>query len=125
HRPPADRRGPARPRAARRAHRPRRPRRRPGRPQHLAQRRRRADRRRRRGRPRLLVAPPRRRPDPRGPRDREARMTLARPPRPGLARRLGARLRTLAGLVAHFLHPARFVLAPLLIVLLLAGALLW
>jgi hypothetical protein len=52
-------------------------------------------------------------------------MTLARPPRPGLARRLGARLRTLAGLVAHFLHPARFVLAPLLIVLLLAGALLW
>lgn len=52
-------------------------------------------------------------------------MTVARPPRPGLLRRLGARLRTIAGLVAHFLHPARFVLAPLLIVLLLAGVLLW
>lgn len=47
-----------------------------------------------------------------------------RPPRPGLLRRLGARLRTTGRLVAHFLHPARFVLAPLLIVLLLAGILL-
>lgn len=50
---------------------------------------------------------------------------VQRPPRPGLLRRLGARLRTVARLVLHFLHPARFVLAPLLIVLLLAGVLLW
>jgi hypothetical protein len=50
---------------------------------------------------------------------------VARPPRPGLLRRLAARLRTIGGLVLHFLHPARFVLAPLLIVLLLAGVLLW
>lgn len=47
-----------------------------------------------------------------------------RPPRPGLLRRLGARLRTVLRLVLHFLHPARFVLAPLLVVLLLAGILL-
>jgi len=47
-----------------------------------------------------------------------------RPPRPGLLRRLGARARTLTRLVGHFLHPARFILAPLLIVLLLAGILL-
>lgn len=50
---------------------------------------------------------------------------VQRPQRPGLLRRLGARLRTIARLVLHFLHPARFVLAPLLIVLLLAGVLLW
>lgn len=50
--------------------------------------------------------------------------TPPRPPRPGFFRRLGARLRTVLRLVAHFLHPARFVLAPLLIVLLLAGILL-
>ncbi len=50
--------------------------------------------------------------------------TPARPPRPGLLRRLGARTRTLLRLVGHFLHPARFILAPLLIVLLLAGILL-
>ena len=47
-----------------------------------------------------------------------------RPPRPGLLRRLGARARTVLRLVAHFLHPARFILAPLLLVLLLAGVLL-
>ncbi|MBK7827597.1 DUF5989 family protein [Nannocystis sp.] len=47
-----------------------------------------------------------------------------RPPPPGLARRLAARLRTAARLIFHFLHPARFILAPLLIVLLLAGILL-
>ena len=47
-----------------------------------------------------------------------------RPPRPGLARRLGARVRTALRLIGHFLPPARFVLAPLLIVLLLAGILL-
>lgn len=50
---------------------------------------------------------------------------IERPPRPGLLRRMGARARTLVRLVAHFLHPARFILAPLLIVLLLAGVLLW
>jgi len=49
---------------------------------------------------------------------------LQRPPRPGLLRRLGARARTVARLILHFLHPARFVLAPLLLVLLLAGVLL-
>lgn len=48
----------------------------------------------------------------------------ARPPRPGALRRIGARLRTTARLILHFLHPARFILAPLLIVLLLAGILL-
>jgi hypothetical protein len=48
----------------------------------------------------------------------------ARPPRPGALRRLGARLRTASRLVLHFLHPARFILAPLLLVLLLAGILL-
>lgn len=52
------------------------------------------------------------------------RPPLQRPPRPGLLRRLGARLRTIARLILHFLHPARFVLAPLLLVLLLAGVLL-
>ena len=45
--------------------------------------------------------------------------------KPGVLRRLGGRLRTAGALVLHFLHPARFVLAPLLIVLLLAGILLW
>lgn len=49
---------------------------------------------------------------------------FARPQRPGTLRRLAARLRTAARLVLHFLHPARFILAPLLIVLLLAGILL-
>lgn len=47
------------------------------------------------------------------------------PPRPGFGRRLAARARTLGRLVLHFLHPARFILAPLLLVLLLAGVLLW
>lgn len=47
-----------------------------------------------------------------------------RPARPPLLRRLGARARTLVRLIAHFLHPARFILAPLLLVLLLAGVLL-
>lgn len=47
-----------------------------------------------------------------------------RPQRPGLFKRLGARLRTVLRLIGHFLHPARFILAPLLIVLLLAGVLL-
>lgn len=51
-------------------------------------------------------------------------MNPPRPKRPGLLRRLGARARTILGLILHFLHPARFVLAPLLIVLLLAGMLL-
>lgn len=50
--------------------------------------------------------------------------TPPRPPRPGFVRRLCARLRTVGRLIAHFLHPARFILAPLLIVLLLAGILL-
>jgi len=45
--------------------------------------------------------------------------------RPGFLRRLSARLKTVGSLVAHFLHPARFVLAPLLLVLLCAGVLLW
>lgn len=45
--------------------------------------------------------------------------------KPSLLRRLSARMRTAGALVLHFLHPARFVLAPLLIVLLLAGVLLW
>jgi hypothetical protein len=49
---------------------------------------------------------------------------FVRPPRPGALRRLAARLRTAGRLVLHFLHPARFILAPLLIVLLLAGILL-
>ncbi|MFV8754559.1 DUF5989 family protein [Nannocystaceae bacterium ST9] len=44
---------------------------------------------------------------------------------PSLARRLLARSKTVAQLILHFLHPARFVLAPMLIVLLLAGILLW
>lgn len=35
-----------------------------------------------------------------------------------------SRLRTVAELVRHFLHPHRFFLAPLLLVLLLAGLLL-
>jgi hypothetical protein len=35
------------------------------------------------------------------------------------------RLHTLAQLVRHFLHPARFVLLPLLLVLLAASVLLW
>ena len=39
--------------------------------------------------------------------------------------RVWARLRTAGALVLHFLHPARFVLAPLLLVLLLGGVLLW
>jgi hypothetical protein len=45
--------------------------------------------------------------------------------RPSLFARLAARTRTTGQLILHFLHPARFVLAPLLIVLLLAGVLLW
>ncbi len=40
------------------------------------------------------------------------------------ARRLCSRWRTLAGLFAHFAHRQRFFLAPLLLVLLLAGVLL-
>lgn len=51
-------------------------------------------------------------------------MTPPRPSPPSLPRRLGARLRTIARLIGHFLHPARFILAPLLLVLLLAGLLL-
>lgn len=47
-----------------------------------------------------------------------------RPPRPGLLRRLVARMRTVGRLILHFLHPARFILAPLLVVVLLAGILL-
>ena len=60
------------------------------------------------------------------PADRAAAMNAAppRPRRPGFFRRLGARARTILRLILHFLHPARFVLAPLLIVLLLAGILL-
>ena len=46
-------------------------------------------------------------------------------PRPSLLRRLAARSRTAGALILHFLHPARFVLAPLLLVLLFAGVLLW
>ena len=42
-----------------------------------------------------------------------------------LRRRVWARLATAGALVLHFLHPARFVLAPLLIVLLCGGVLLW
>ncbi|HLT35474.1 MAG TPA: DUF5989 family protein [Enhygromyxa sp.] len=45
--------------------------------------------------------------------------------RASLASRLWARARTTGRLILHFLHPARFVLAPLLIVVLLAGVLLW
>ena len=45
--------------------------------------------------------------------------------RPGFPRRLWARVRTSAALILHFLHPARFVLAPLLIVMLFAGIILW
>lgn len=45
--------------------------------------------------------------------------------RPGFTRRLAARARTTGALILHFLHPARFVLAPLLIVMLFAGVLLW
>lgn len=48
-----------------------------------------------------------------------------RRPRPSLVRRLWARIRTLGALCLHFLHPARFVLAPMLIVLLCAAVLLW
>ncbi|KIG12029.1 hypothetical protein DB30_02114 [Enhygromyxa salina] len=51
--------------------------------------------------------------------------TRSNRPKRSLLRRLGARLRTAGALVLHFLHPARFVLAPLLIVLLFAGVLLW
>lgn len=39
-------------------------------------------------------------------------------------RRRFASLRTLGELVGHFLHPARFVLLPMLLVLLVAGLLL-
>lgn len=49
---------------------------------------------------------------------------IKRKPAPVLAR-LGARAKTAGRLVLHFLQPARFVLAPLLLVLLLAGVLLW
>ena len=45
--------------------------------------------------------------------------------RPGRLRRIAARSRTALALVGHFMHPARFVLAPMLLVLLAAGALLW
>lgn len=45
--------------------------------------------------------------------------------RPSLFTRLRARIKTSGRLILHFLHPARFVLAPLLIVLLFAGILLW
>ena len=51
-------------------------------------------------------------------------MTISKPRRPPLRRRLLARASTVIRLIAHFLHPARFILAPLLIVLLLAGVLL-
>jgi len=44
--------------------------------------------------------------------------------RVSLFARLWARLKTSGRLILHFLHPARFVLAPLLIVLLLAAVLL-
>ena len=50
--------------------------------------------------------------------------TQPRKRRSALAR-LGGRAKTVVRLIGHFLHPARFVLAPLLIVLLLAGILLW
>jgi hypothetical protein len=42
--------------------------------------------------------------------------------RPGSG--LRGRLRTIGQLVGHFLHPARFVLLPMLVVLLLAALLL-
>jgi len=51
--------------------------------------------------------------------------TPSRARRTPLGRRLLARAKTAGALVLHFLHPARFVLAPLLIVLLLGGILLW
>jgi hypothetical protein len=41
-----------------------------------------------------------------------------------LVRRLLSRLHTVAGLLGHFAHGQRFFLAPLLLVLLAAGALL-
>lgn len=44
--------------------------------------------------------------------------------RRGFAARALARLRTMAGLVAHFARPGRFVLMPMLVVLLLAALLL-
>ena len=46
------------------------------------------------------------------------------PRRRTMLTRVGSRLRTLGGLVAHFTHRQRFFLAPLLIVLLLAALLL-
>ncbi len=49
----------------------------------------------------------------------------ARRPQPGLVRRVLARLRTLAALCLHFVHPTRFVLIPMLVVLLCAAVLLW
>jgi hypothetical protein len=49
----------------------------------------------------------------------------AKRPRRSWWHRVGARLRTAGALVLHFVHPARFVLAPLLLVLLFAGVLLW
>lgn len=53
-------------------------------------------------------------------------MTIPAPrKRPSLLRRVAARGKTALQLIAHFLHPTRFVLAPMLIVLLLAGILLW
>lgn len=39
--------------------------------------------------------------------------------------RLGARLVTVGQLLAHFATPSRFILAPLLLVLLLGSILLW
>lgn len=50
---------------------------------------------------------------------------MIKPKRRSLVARVGARARTAGQLILHFLHPARFVLAPLLIVVLLAGVLLW
>lgn len=52
-------------------------------------------------------------------------MTTPRRKPPSFPRRLAARAKTVLQLIRHFLHPARFVLAPMLIVLLLAGILLW
>jgi Family of unknown function (DUF5989) len=43
---------------------------------------------------------------------------------PRLIRRLGARLRTVGALLAHFAHRRRFFLLPMMVVLLLAAVLL-
>lgn len=52
-------------------------------------------------------------------------MTTPQRKKPSFWKRLAARTKTAMQLIGHFLHPARFVLAPMLIVLLLAGILLW